>query len=421
MPARDYDVIVAGGGAGGVGAAIGAAKAGAKVALVEKYGFPGGAATNAQVLAYCGFFHHGGNAATQSVKGVGQDVLDEMQRLGLSCQPYHSPTTGNWIVLLDPERLKLGLDRLLRAHGVDVMLHARVTGADRRGAVLNGVTVEGHDDVLHLSAGAYVDATGDAALALVADQDCRVGNGEGRINAYTMPLRFGGLSPDLRIDRTRMQAAVEEFNTRSPYPIHRTDGGIYTRVEGTPDFWWLIIDRDMPDLSIRSFTAAEQSAREMAQVMLETLRDTVEGFGNAWLVQTGPQIGIRETRHPAARYEITHADVLSGRQRDDGIARASWPIELHSEAGKPVYEFIGGRGFYHVPLDAIRAEGIDNLFYAGRVIGADARAYGSTRVMGTAFATGEAAGVAAHFAAQGQGTVIPAELQNRLIAQGAFI
>lgn len=417
----DYDVVITGGGAGGVGAALGAAKAGARVALVEKYGFLGGAATNAQVLAYCGFFHHGGDTATPSVSGAGEQVLDEMRRLGLDCRPYHSPTTGNWIILLDPERLKVGLDRVLAAHGVDVFLHSRVAAAARTGEALESVTVAGMDGRFRLIAESFVDASGDANLALVAGEQMRLGDGEGRLQAFTMPLRVGGLTIEGRVDRDQMKAAVDVFNTRSAHKIHRTDGGIYTRVEGSTDFWWLIIDRDMPDLSSQSFTRAEQSGREMALLMVDVLRDTVPGFEKAWLAQTGPQIGVRETRHPAARYEITHDDVLTGRLCGDGVARASWPIELHSEAGKPIYEHIGGKGYYHVPLDALHSKGLGNLWYAGRVIGADQFAYGSTRVMGTAFASGEAAGVAAALTAR-RGHAPDAEsVRAQLLAQGALI
>lgn len=389
-----YDVIVTGGGAGGIGAAIGAAQAGARVALVEKYGFLGGAATNAQVLAYCGFYHQG-DKPVQAVAGVGEQVLEEMRKLDVPCEPYHSPTTGNWIVLLDPERLKVALDRLLAASGVDVMLHSRVAAAERTAEAIERVTVAAMDGRFELRGRSFVDGSGDANLALVSGVPMRLGDGHQRIQAYTMPLRIGGLTADTKIDRDRIRAAVDLYNTRSPHRINRTDGGIYTRVPASTDFWWLIIDRDMPDLSWRSFTYAEQTAREMGLTLVDVLRETVPGFENAWLAQTGPQIGVRETRHPAARYEVSHADVLTGRQHEDAIARAAWPIELHSEAGKPIYEEVGGAGYHQVPLAALHASGLDNLWYAGRVIGADEYAYGSIRVMGTAFATGEAAGVAA--------------------------
>ncbi len=91
---------------------------------------------------------------------------------------------------------------------------------------------------------------------------------------------------------------------------------------------------------------------------------------------------------------MTAEDLLSGRRRGDGVARAAWPIEDHSVPGKPIYREIGGEGFADIPLDCLRAKDVDNLFYAGRLIGADPLAYGSIRVMGTAFATGEAAGKA---------------------------
>lgn len=416
----DFDVVIAGGGAGGVGAAIGAAKAGARVALVEKYGFLGGAATNAQVLAYCGFYHHG-DEAVQAVAGAGEAVLDEMRRLGVECRPYHSPTTGNWIVLLDPERLKVALDRVLAAHGVEVLLHSRVAAASRTADAIESVTVAGMDGRSRLIAESFVDASGDANLALVSGVPMRLGDGEGRLQAFTMPLRIGGIAPDTKIDRAQIKAAVEVFNTRSKWTIHRSDGGIFTRVPSSTDFWWLIIDRDMPDLSSRSFTHAERTGREMAVLMVDILRETVPGFQNAWLAQTGPQIGVRETRHPAARYDITHDDVVRGRLRDDGIARAAWPIELHSEAGKPIYEHIGGKGYYHIPLDALHSRTLGNLWYAGRVIGADPRAYGSTRVMGTAFATGQAAGAAAALTARSGIAPDPSDVQAELTSQGALL
>jgi len=125
------------------------------------------------------------------------------------------------------------------------------------------------------------------------------------------------------------------------------------------------------------------------------LRRHVPGFEQAYLASTGPQIGVRESRHPPARYDLTADDLRTGRQRSESIAKAAWPIEDHSVPGKPMYHSIGGDGFASILLDCLRAKGMDNVFYAGRLIGADDMAYGSIRVMGTAFATGEAAGRAA--------------------------
>lgn len=398
-PESEYDVVVAGGGAGGVGAALGAALSGARVLLVEKYGFLGGAATNAQVLAYCGFFKQGPEPV-KVVGGAADLVLDELRTLGLTCEPFKSPTTSNWIILLEPEAVKLALDRVLAGHGVNVLLHTRVAATSRTADRLQAVTLAGMDGRERVAAEAFVDATGDANLALVAGMACRKGDPSGNLQAISAPIRVGGRDPSVPIDREAIKAAFRKYNPTGKYPSARDDGGIYTVIPNTGDMWWMMFDHPMPDLSSGSFSTAERAAREAAHDYVQILRREVPGFETAYLVQTGPQIGIRESRHPPARYDLTGQDLLTGRRREDGVALAAWPIEDHSVPGKPAYRSIGGDGTADIPRDCLRAEGVDNLWYAGRCIGADPQAYASIRVMGTAFATGEAAGREAYSASQ---------------------
>lgn len=416
----DYDVVVCGAGAAGIGAAVGAAKTGARVCLVEKYGFLGGAATNAQVLAYCGLFQQG-QTPVRAVAGVGQEVVSELKKHRLDGEAFRSETTGNWIVLLDPEVLKFALDRVVLAHGIDVKLHTRLAAVSRTGERIEAVTLAGMDGRSHVVADSFVDASGDANLAMLAGIDCRIGDEEGRLQALTMPLRIGGIAPNLHIDRAALSDVIAGYNQDGRYPIARTDGGIIIRLPLSQDMWWMTVDLDFADLTSDSFTEAEMAGRARAHDYVDMLRRRMPGFENAYLVATGPQVGVRETRHPEARYEITREDVLQGRQREDGIARAAWPIELHGEAGKPVYHPIGGPGFFHVPYDAIRAKGIANLWYGGRVIGADPHAYGSIRVMGTAFATGQAAGVAAADYVDTNNRVVVEGVQKRLFEQDALL
>ena len=416
----DYDVLVCGGGAAGIGAAVGAAKAGARVCLVEKYGFLGGAATNAQVLSYCGLFTRA-EVPERAVGGVAEEVLAALRDFGLDALAHRSPTTGNWIVLFDPEVLKLALDRIVAAHGIELLLHTRVAAATRTGVALEGVTLAGMDGRRHVLAEAFVDASGDANLAMLAGEDCRVGDGEGHLQALTMPLRVGGIAAGARLDRGRLQQAIASYNEAGAYPIARTDGGIFVRMPLSGDLWWMAVDLELADLSSASFTRAEIEGRARAHAYVELLQRTQPGFERAYLVATGPQVGVRETRHPAARHRMSAEELTSGAQHPQAIARAAWPIELHGEAGKPVYIHVGGRGYAQVRYDAIRAAALENLWYGGRVIGADVKAYGSIRVMGTAFATGQAAGVAAaDYAARGR-RVDVAAVQATLRGQGAII
>jgi hypothetical protein len=96
-------------------------------------------------------------------------------------------------------------------------------------------------------------------------------------------------------------------------------------------------------------------------------------------------------------------------------------MEVHDAPGRTRFVRLGGEGFFDVPPGALRARDVDNLWLAGRVIGADAEAYGSVRVMGTAFATGHAAGIGAALGAAKNGDDGVEALRAALLAQGALI
>ena len=134
-----YDVVVAGGGAAGVAAAVGAARAGARTLLVERYGFLGGAATNALVLSYCGFFTPG-EPPVRTIGGVGAELLAGLSALGFDIAPVRSKS-GNWIVILDVEAVKLALDRLVLGAGVALHLHTRLVAVARRGSRIDAVKI----------------------------------------------------------------------------------------------------------------------------------------------------------------------------------------------------------------------------------------------------------------------------------------
>ena len=143
------------------------------------------------------------------------------------------------------------------------------------------------------------------------------------------------------------------------------------------------------------------------------------GFEKAYIVSTGPQIGVRETRRPRSREDLTGQALAEGLRRADGIGRAAWPMEVHEAPGRARFIDIGGEGFADIPPGALKSADVANLFLAGRVAGADARAYGSSRVMGTAFATGQAAGIMAAFNALPDVTM--EMVRRELVGQDALI
>ncbi len=415
-----YDVVVVGGGAAGVAAAVGARRSGARVLLVEHYGFLGGAATNANVLSYCGFYARG-DMPRRLVGGVGFEVLETLAGLGFDVAPIRAPS-GNWIVMLDPEGLKHAMDRTVAESGVDCRLHCTLIGAHRAADRIDAVTLFDHAGSFEIEAAAFVDASGNADLGFAAgaptlshEQPRR------RRQLASLPVRIGGVPSDVTIGRAALIEMMKDFPNDNPVAHVRSNGGHFLRLPRSNELWWMGVDLVTDGLDSADLAIAERCGRDLVWRFFRLLRDRVPGFEHAYVCASGPQLGIRDSRQLQTRYRLADDDVLSGRTRDDGIACGCWPAELHKGRDGPSFEPVGGNGYYHVPLASVRASGPDNLWAGGRVIGCQELAYGSLRVMGTAFATGQAAGIAAAKLADRGIAEDPDGVRKELVRQGAIL
>lgn len=411
MTRTEYDVAVIGGGSAGVAAAVGAARCGARTVLVERCGFLGGAATAANVLTYCGFYLKG-ERPDLAVRGVVDDLLRGLVALGQPVSPRRS-SQGNWVVDVHPEALKLALDRLLTEAGVALRLHGTAYGATLADGRVARVRTTGPEGDAEIAAAAFVDASGDAALAAMAGAAAPA---PPRRQPGSMILRIGGVPREAPLDRGILGAAAARAmeGRAADVAALRANGGHFTRLPGSDEIWWLGLDALTDDL-----TRAELVTRELAWAFVAALRETGgPGYERAVLAATGSQVGVRDSRRGAAREPLTRDDAAEGRLRDDAVALSVWPMEVHVDLGRAAYASIGGTGRVHVAPGALAAAGVGNLWLAGRVIGCDADAYGSVRVMGTGFSTGQAAGVLAASAATWEETDVR-DVRDRLAAQGA--
>src|SRR6185369_13068060 len=124
------------------------------------------------------------------------------------------------------------------------------------------------------------------------------------------------------------------------------------------------------------------------------LRAHVPGFGDAFISDTAPRLGVRETRRLRGRYALTGDDVLGGRRFDDGICRGAWPIELHVPGGGTEWRFLEDGLWYTVPYRCLVPAAISNLLVAGRCVSATREGFASARVIGQCMGEGEAAATA---------------------------
>jgi hypothetical protein len=393
-----YDVIVVGGGSAGVAAAVGAAQAGAQALLIETYGFLGGAATHSLVLAWCGFYpQRPAERPEPMVAGVAGQVLANLTSLGVDIEPYYS-ATGNWNIRLNPEATKIALDRTTSIPGLDIALHTAVTAASVSGRTIDAVCIQDPRGLREIGGGCFVDASGDSALAFLAGSShCPLRAPGKQMQPASYPVRITGVARGQMLDKAARARAMAQLERRLGRAELRLDGGIMTTLPGTDDIWWLAVEVETNGLDGEDLAVAEQEGRALAWRGVEALRRHVPGFERANVSATGPNIGIRETRHAATCEPLLEAALSEGLRRPDGVALGCWPMEIHSGPGRVEYRPIGGAGAYGIQLGALRSADFDNLWFGGRTVGADAAAYASVRVMGTAFATGHAAGVAAAF------------------------
>jgi hypothetical protein len=302
--------------------------------------------------------------------------------------------------------------------GVEVRLDSRLIAAHRSGGLVYAVEVADHQGIHNISAAAFVDATGEADLAAFAGAAVRYGN-DGRVQNGTLGVRFGGIGPQAEVTRETLGTAIAA-SKRQGAPL-LAERGLVARLPISGDVVAYVVDEGYDARDARELTRAQSHARIQAQDYLTALR-TLPGCADAYIVTTGPEIGTRESRHILGRYRLTEAEVLTAARNDDAIALGAWPIEYHPGPGiPPQWQFIADDRHYDIPYGVLCSIDTANLFAAGRTVDADRGAGASLRVMGTAFATGQAAGIgAALFANHAAPPAVPA-VQRELVSQGAYL
>jgi hypothetical protein len=446
--AAKCDVLVVGGGPAGLGAALGAAEAGADVVLVERHAFLGGNATAALVMPLMSFHTQRGAPAPGRaadlmpqdhgpgdavVQGVLRRLLERLHAAGGSLRP--SEQTG-YVVPFDPEIFKLVALDLLDEAGVHVLLHAFATGvigAPR----LDGVVFETKSGPIVILARAVVDATGDGDIAALAGAPFDIGReGDDLVQPMTLMFRM------VEFERTAFAAyrqahpdqwrgvhglwdLVRQASAAGELALSREDILFF----GTPHERELSVNSTrvtgVLGTSVWDLTRAEWQARRQMRQIAAFLRKYVPGFEHAYVAQSGVTIGVRETRRVTGDYALTAQDILGAHKFDDAIARGTYPIDIHNPQGKGTLLMRLPAGeWYDIPLRCLLPQRVDRLVVAGRCISGTHEAHSSYRVMPIAMATGQAAGTCAALAARAGKAVrdVPArDVQHELRRQGAEV
>ncbi|MGD9494891.1 MAG: FAD-dependent oxidoreductase [Armatimonadota bacterium] len=454
----EYDVIVAGGGPGGIPAAVAAARAGAKTLLVERYGYLGGMATAGLIAVILGT-RASGAPEEPMIGGIAEELCRRMSEL--EGAPDYDQAVARGGIPFHPEAFKLAADEIVLGSGVELRLHSWVSDALVQEGRIGGLVLESKSGRQAALGKVIVDATGDADVVARAGARFTVGRAaDGRVMAMGSMFHIAGVDdtdlPHGKALAAFRERAAEAVNSGEIDAYNPSWGGVLagnrpghhmpnaTRFAGDPT-------------SVEDLTRGEIKLRRDAWDLVRFWRENVPGMEGAWLVQTPPHIGLRESRQMVGLDRITGSDVVEARKREDAVARCPYWIDIHCPLGRTKhgthlcytgcpneppcamyeehYDELPGdgtddraalyprdRGWFDIPWGSLVSADIANLVTSGRCISANHQAMSALRVMGTCMAIGQAAGEGAAMAAEADGdagAVDVCVLQERLREAGA--
>ena len=386
------DVLVVGGGPAGIGAALGAAKAGVKTLLIESCGFFGGIAAWS-----LGMPINQMRPERKPRSEVHELVIEKLLAYG-----DQAVYIGQHQLYCNVDYLKVASLDALDQVGCKYLVHLSAADALMEGNRVTGVVVSTKQGLATIRAKAVVDCTGDADVAYFAGAETMMETVEPRMPS-TLLLGMANVSPE-QIRRANMRKIADA--ARSKYPLIPKSWGLkpvsnchhyWINHTGTRD----IGQFDMTDPFERS--QAECVSRRQALQMTQAMREFGgEQLKDIELVATNPRIAVRETRRVKGQYILTEEDAVKGRTFEDVIAWRSGYLDLMG------YKFTKMM-IHDVPYRSILPDKVDGLLTAGRCISATHVAMAAGKSMGNCVATGHAAGLAAAMSAR-KG-IVPRELK----------
>ena len=434
---HETEVLVVGGGPGGLAAALAAARAGAHTTLLDRYGCVGGVITQVGVDTIAWNRHE----ATVEAGGIGAEFERRAEELGGTAPDVQSQSRA-----LDSELFKVVADRLVLEAGVEPLLHCLVTEPIVEDGLIRGVLTESKSGRKAILAQRVVDATGDADVAFRAGAPCRA-HPRGSVMGVTVMFTCSGIDKARFLDHVAESAPTygdwgrcwsvstdgKEDHLFSPYlqePFDRArrEGVIPSDIRSIGGTWGRITDTgeatslnlvvmagyDCTD--VRDLTRAEIEGRRQALLALEALRRYTPGFEDARLRTFGASLGTRDSLKIVGRYELSAQDVR-------GEARFSDSVGIFPE-------FLDGYGilvlpttgrYFHVPYGILVPREVDDLLVAGRCVAGDDISHAATRNQMCCAVTGQAAGAAAAVSLQDRRTTAKVDVthvQDELRRQG---
>jgi hypothetical protein len=444
---NSYDVVVVGGGPGGIPAAIAAARMGMRTLLVEKTASLGGVAgTGLPLLA---FYDRAGN---QVVGGIGDEMIGRLEEIGGSI-PGHIPCPlHNSITVVNPYWLRIVAMEMCKEAGVDMLFSTEVQQVTVENGGITGVVLLSRSVEYEADCKTLIDATGDGTAAYLAGAAYEMGNKEGKIQPVSLVFSIGNVDMDELIEY--IKAHPETFATPDTYGVHYSmeyflesksfyftgfhefieqakangefdiprDRVIFAKQPNKNEIVvnaTRMIDTDPTDPL--SFSRAEVEGHRQVKVLMNFFKKYCPGFQDAFLANIAVGTTARESRRIKGIKTITKANIDLMLVPEDTIALAGYNVDIHQGHGLTLLPSEHAIG---IPYGCLVSQNIEGLLASGRCISVEPYPFGLTRAMSTCLAIGEAAGTAAALSVK-QGislaNVDTEELRSVLQENGAIV
>lgn len=413
------DVCIVGSGPSGIGAAIAAAKNGAKTLLIERYGFVGGNLTMAMVNPMFTFHDKNGR---QVIKGIAGEFVERLKSTGSSHGHLTDLTFDNASMTpFDPEGTKVLLFQMLEESGVNLLLHSLLVDVQKANGKINALIIENKTGRQAICPKYVIDCSADADVVARAGAPFKKGNEkDGAMQPATLYFRIGNVDDKkLRIWMKNNRQLLKDSPTDKEIDAQKSiaflgmndlvkeaqeKGELHAEIAPRILMYQLPMEgqfsvnttrlQNIDGTNVWDLTKAEIILRKQAQQVYQFLKKYVEGFESSIIIDTGSQAGIRETRRIVGDYTLTETDVLNGASFEDGISCGTFAIDIHPPKGQKQIFTGSGKAVYEIPYRCLLPQGFDNLLVAGRCISATHAAFGSSRVMATSMGIGQGAGTA---------------------------
>lgn len=386
---RNTDIVILGGGAAGIAAAVAAVRKGLKVVLIERNSFLGGKATAAEVGTICGLYKFSKKEkAEYIVNGFAKEFTEKIQAASQT-HPLHGPEGLHYLPYNVEAFKNISID-LLNENNVDVYFNAVLENVyiEHEKIIFVAVIAGGNPITINLKS--IIDCSGDSIISQAANLPLIKSD---RYQAAAQVFTLEGIAEgnEAKLGMIMMKALRSAIN----------DGllaDFYDRVyivQGSLKNNSVTLKIGVP-LAVTYAPGNLQELRTVAHSFVENLTkfliNNVVAFKNAHLQHIAPEVGVRVGQRGTGKYMLQEEDVLSCKKYDDAVANGAWPIEVWEQDRRVKMHYFDFEDHYQVPAGCLQSATIENLFMAGRNISATDGAIASARVMGICLQTGFAAG-----------------------------